>query len=75
MRLSLHIMYTSGPAVPNASSSISPQDSFHILVLGGMLVVGGTVLALQTDGLVCEEMAGDGVNSGNDSEAHDNNCS
>jgi len=44
----------------------------HILMLGGVLVVGGTVLALQPDSLVREEMAGDGVKSCGDSKADDN---
>jgi len=44
----------------------------HLLMLRGVLAIGGAVLALEPDGLVCEEMTGDGVDSSSDSKADDN---
>jgi len=44
-------------------------------VVGGVLVVGGAVLALQTDRLVGKEMASNGVDGGKNGEADDDNCS
>lgn len=73
MRLSLHIMYNKRSRYSKRLLG-SSLDMRHILVLGGMCVVGGTVLALQADSLVCEEMAEDGVNTSHDSKANDDNC-
>lgn len=51
------------------------NDMRHTLVVRGVLIVGSTVLALQANGLVREEMTDDGVDCCGDSEANDNNCS
>lgn len=61
------------PGLPWLASTDFPvrHDALVVLLGSG---IGSSVLALETDGLVDEQMTCDRVASGDDSEANDNTC-
>lgn len=62
------------PCMSFPNSNLLSGFSSSVVFFGGIVggAVGGAVLALETDGLVDEQVAGHRVASGADGEANDN---